>query len=514
MDDGIDLNVENYTIEELFKIFKMSEPDYDIIEERVNELKKIHENDPELYDFFEKAFKKILDNIAPEIKYFEDSVKNNHGDYDDETDQFKQWASYQNINHQVSEAPSRRQKIDVFGNNHGPMKQEKIDIKHDFSVPIAQGDINPRLTNTTTRITNIDSKYRKNVITDVSFSTVQNHHISQYSPTDYTIELTEPLTNVLSLRLYSLHVPYTWYNIDSANDTNSFTFIGESNTVDGETGEVTTIFTTHDISLNPGNYTATDIDTALTANSNIASVSYNAITGKFSITFGTPGTIIFYDEQNEHSSKNNFKNNNLGWIMGFRDARYQTDVTMTIEAEAPFIRHNTKYLLLSLEDFNQNHVTNRLVGIKNKNKPLDMPSYRPVDISENEMINNCTNDISNNQYATVPVYTQGFPRQITQAQQYTLNEIAKSRKRNTTANADGPSITDLFAVVPIKTSGLSIGDPITEFSGGIQSNVRNYFGPVNIERLRVRLLDDMGHILNLNGCDWSFVIVSEHLYQY
>jgi hypothetical protein len=53
-----------------------------------------------------------------------------------------------------------------------------------------------------------------------------------------------------------------------------------------------------------------------------------------------------------------------------------------------------------------------------------------------------------------------------------------------------------------------------EFSGSLQDNKRTYFGPVNIDRMRVRLLDDKGNILNLNGAEWSISIISENLYQY
>ena len=161
---------------------------------------------------------------------------------------------------------------------------------------------------------------------------------------------------------------------------------------------------------------------------------------------------------------------------GFWDASYTTDASGSLTSNAPFIRHNTKYLLLSIEDFNVNHTSNGLVGIKNIDKPLDIPRYRISDVSGTLLLNqnNCNIDISNNIYKNYPVFGQGFPRQITQAQQYTLNEIIKSRVQVTNTKAQGPTIPDLFAVVPIKTNGLTIGDPIIEFSGGIQSNVRTY----------------------------------------
>jgi hypothetical protein len=61
---------------------------------------------------------------------------------------------------------------------------------------------------------------------------------------------------------------------------------------------------------------------------------------------------------------------------------------------------------------------------------------------------------------------------------------------------------------------MTTGDVYVEFSGSLQDNKRVYFGPVNISRMRVRLLDDKGNNLNLNGADWSLTLLSENLYQY
>ena len=41
---------------------------------------------------------------------------------------------------------------------------------------------------------------------------------------------------------------------------------------------------------------------------------------------------------------------------------------------------------------------------------------------------------------------------------------------------------------------------------------RNYFGPVNIEKLRITLLDEYGRIVNLNNMDWSCALMFEQVY--
>ena len=43
--------------------------------------------------------------------------------------------------------------------------------------------------------------------------------------------------------------------------------------------------------------------------------------------------------------------------------------------------------------------------------------------------------------------------------------------------------------------------------------IREYFGPVNIQKLEFTLYDDVGNILDLNNCDWSCSLVFEKQYE-
>jgi len=67
--------------------------------------------------------------------------------------------------------------------------------------------------------------------------------------------------------------------------------------------------------------------------------------------------------------------------------------------------------------------------------------------------------------------------------------------------------------MPRKGSASS-GDMLVDLGSSMAYNRRTYFGPVNIERLKVTLQDDKGNLLNINGADWSMSIIVEQLYQY
>ena len=249
-------------------------------------------------------------------------------------------------------------------------------------------------------------------------------------------------------------------------------------------------------------------------------MTYNTKNGKSSIvTYNKFYSVLFY-KQNEpfctpKCGQGPRANNNLGWICGFRDQEYtsldattNTINTFSFTGESIVDTFGPRYFLLSIDDYNSNQINKAIVSIENVEKKADIPSYYSSDLTPNPAC-----DTTNALYS-VPQYLQGRPAQITQAQQYTLNEIIKNRKETSNNVLTSPTNSNVFAVIPLKKSGMVAGDALIEFSGPIQINERNYFGPVDIDKMRVQLLDDKGNIVNLNGMDWSFSIVTEHLYQY
>jgi hypothetical protein len=90
----------------------------------------------------------------------------------------------------------------------------------------------------------------------------------------------------------------------------------------------------------------------------------------------------------------------------------------------------------------------------------------------------------------------------------------KNNEKNTNYRSKAPTSSDTFALIPLKIGSYSTGNVYVEFGGSLQDNKRIYFGPVNIERMRVKLMDDKGNTINMNGADWSVTLISENLYQY
>ena len=237
--------------------------------------------------------------------------------------------------------------------------------------------------------------------------------------------------------------------------------------------------------------------------------------------------------------------------MGYRVPYMSVDLSGNT-APAILDLNGPKYLLLVIDDYNQNHINNSLVSISQFSNTLKMPSYFSYDLpytcitpaqqsvvleqqggSLNQLIAGVTAQSLFDFQNTNPLnglliggkYQQDYtptqqvlpsaPRTLTQAQIYTINQINANKNNLTNYLSKAPTSSDILGILPIKTStGVPTGSLIVEFSGTLQENSRTYFGPVNIDRMAVKLRDDKGNVLNLNGVDWCCTIKCECLYQY
>ena len=83
------------------------------------------------------------------------------------------------------------------------------------------------------------------------------------------------------------------------------------------------------------------------------------------------------------------------------------------------------------------------------------------------------------------------------------------------AYSDSINNRNILARINLSTVVNSKGVYQTAETDGFSSQInrsRNYFGPVNIEKLRITLYDEYGRIINLNNMDWSCSLMFECMY--
>ena len=507
----INTDIDSYSYAELLMIMDIDNnqaTDPNTIVNKTNQFieRAVKTDDKKLVNFFQDIQSKLLEN-AERIDAGEEPL-------DPTTEQVGTWTKDANglpqeDKVQRDKITDRFQKIDVFNNSYVPMEREQLGVNNTYDVGVAQdGKLNPTLKNTTTRMVVVDSFFRQES---------SNGNIT----TDFTLDLSDRLVKVLSISLWSFQIPTTYYVIDDVYGNTCFWITEGTDNIA--------------ISIPPGNYSpstfVTALETAFTQagftftsspvvyNTSNYKLTLNLIGGIFtppssstvpSFTISEATQLTFYNPNGPLVCQETcipqalHINETLGWVMGFQNSSgiYNVDSNGNI-GDSILDLAGTRYFILVIDDFTQNHLNNGLVTITEPSKLVRLPSYYTTD---HPYV--CTQDGDN----TIPQFIQSSPRNLTQNQIYTINEILKNNANNFDTRAKAPTTTNVFAIIPVKQQ--TKGTLYVDFSGQLRENKRTYFGPVDIERMRVRLLDDKGNTLNLNGGNWSITLQCELLYQY
>ena len=191
---GIDYNINNYTVPELLAILDLDDPDIDDVMDATNTYIRQFNTTGQLRIslFFQDMQSRL-------VSYFNQLEKGVNDEYTPDTEQTNKWWKFQALPQddpvQKDKITDRTQKIDIYDNHHVPMKREELGVNNTFDTKVAQDKLNPNLKNITSRYINIDSQFR------------QASGGSESLATDFTLDLSDPLNDVLSLRLYSIQIP-------------------------------------------------------------------------------------------------------------------------------------------------------------------------------------------------------------------------------------------------------------------------------------------------------------------
>ena len=323
-------------------------------------------------------------------------------------------------------------------------------IKKDGSDEYHTNKINPLPKNTTSTLLNINTKFRKNF-----YNT---------SATDFVLELPEEFKNVVSITVVSVQVPNSNYTFCSSYGTNEFTvelFDLSSNPL--ETADRNP--QTHVIKIKEGIYTGPILQDYL--NTHVFSrgdlrrigCKYDGISRKFR---------FFRDFRS-------FLEGGVNDTENIKRA-FNIDFRLNEDKERP-IQMNMGWILGYRQQYynwEQDYVDASGVNFK-----LDQ-GYNPEAVYDNlgsRYFILCIDDFNKN-------YSNTLSSPFTESVFNNETAIAKVPNNPNSINFD-----DIF----------------------YQSR-RNYFGPVNIKKLKIQLLDELGRVVDLNNNDFSFSIQIEQLY--
>ena len=260
--------------------------------------------------------------------------------------------------------------------------------------------------------------------------------------------------------------------------------------------------------------------------------------------------LVFYDESFNYSSdcklsgssnlnlRNTYIDSTLGWMLGFRDLQIyslsQSNMTVVNATTSYYSTYiNTKfsynqntniasitgdtticiflfnYFMIIMDDFTQNHLNDGLITITKRETDIPLPSYAKRAVQE------CDADGNNIVTGIKGLGSTSYQNNaITQNAIYSANQLLDLKNQRTNNNygsvSSGISVNDIFGIIPIETG--TAGTPYIEFGGSLQNQERTYFGPINLRRMKIQLVNDRGNIVDLNGAEWAFSLICEQLY--
>ena len=350
--------------------------------------------------------------------------------------------------------------------NHAVIIPKEINVKNTYDYQFPQGAFNPVERKTIKKIVCIDSLFRNN-----ESSTKSN---------SFTISLPEEIDKVVSMSLISIDLPNNWYIITDKCDKNKFTI---------NTYDISGVPNAqHTIVVPPGNYMSTSMVSTLNNYfSNIGNgleyiyVAIDNITGKTVFraktspdpgnpTYPFDATSPFYspnfrftlqfsshiDSNNKCCNVYNSDYDSIGWMLGFRNTMYNVTKNDIYVDNTTFSNMIVTYkCYLESESIYGDSVHDYI--------------FFDVDDYNNNFISNTITSVTANDY------------------------IGKN----------------ILARIPITTPHYRIEN---NNAGDNVFKQRDYFGPVKIEKLNVRLLNKFGNLIDLHESNYSFALEFTILY--
>ena len=252
-------NVAEYNDEELYQLLDLSHPTDRELEAKIVMMMTKYASNENMYNFFVDVYQHFFDVVNEDEEEEEDdttdAVQDGFGIQDKANEgkspnvegrsqePFTQQVQGQVLDQQqVQEQDQAQTQAQAQLPVQPPPKFSNKTFTTTNTIAYPQGTVNPLLKKTIRRVISIDSQFRDKTLYPYS--------------TNFTFNLSEPLRDVVSMKLYSVQIPYTWYTINNYFGSNFFYIKGVSTGVDND-------HHSYKISIPSGNYASSDFVTAI-----------------------------------------------------------------------------------------------------------------------------------------------------------------------------------------------------------------------------------------------------------
>ena len=305
----------------------------------------------------------------------------------------------------------------------------------------------------------------------------QNYDLPDNASHNYIIQLPETINRAITMSISSLEIPLTYYNISTFNNNNAFTIQELSGNTNDISGPL------YLIRLTSGLYQARFNDNRV----NTKIIAYNIV-----------------DEINNVLSKCPNSDISTNLKFGLDDRTGQSFFALT----SPNKRYKINF------DIDNSNNSNNSNNSSIKYNCIDNYLHQKLGWQlgfTNKSINiTSITDISG--IYSDRICQVNYPRYIYIA----IDDFQASSRNYFSVAAQSLIAPNIIGRINI----LSLLEEKTAFkqaaSAGdflfTQKHIREYFGPTDITKLRIQLLDEYGRPFSLNNSDWSFVVTFECFY--
>jgi hypothetical protein len=455
MNLNFNLNPDSYSFVELANLLSLKKnyTDKDVIKSKQNRIKQLEQN--KTLGFEERR------NITFFIDTISEKLIINMKNSDDDSSAVGTWDN--------KYTPTQQYGSNIIITNPNIISGKKSQITEgrvaQDGIDAPPGYLNPINVKTISQTVNIDSRFRKEYY--------------KTSSSDYYIQLTEKQQKVVSMKLSGVEIPTSWYAVSKSLQNNSFLIIDNDKTTDNAWL----------VTLPDGNYEQWWIGNAETE-SIIKTVNQ-------AIALATPGTVV---------TDGTFTANDGGTSL---NASY--DITYTID------RRNGKSIFARGEEYTTDLTLSNNVSLR-----FNVDSDGNLDMNVNIQLKlGWMLGFRVAQYNIALPDDEDSMGAVSEAPCYIVGPRYGFISINDYQKNSGPpfilnytdSSTDMNVISRInlaKSFQDNVGYQNAEGTG--ISRTREYFGPVDIQRLDIKFLDEFGRILDFNNMDWSFTLTFEKLY--
>ena len=351
--------------------------------------------------------------------------------------------------------------VENVNNEHFIIRPEPVSVVHTRPEQLAPGRINPISQRTIPKLITIDSRFRK----------------EYYKTNSADLNLTLPfkIDKVLVMNLESVQIPATYYPINAAHDNNNFIIVVNTHLGDWMTFQViipdgfysNSEFITY---LNTVVFT-TDWDTRVAAMGittlarqgptgvfeNQLIAKYHPTTGKIIICVNPDTKSIITELQLDFVRPVGSTFDGTTWTDQESNTEIQLRLGWMLGFQVALYTGNTSYVGESPMN---------IVG----------PKYLYIAVDDYQ---------NNNHDNLITAFAESY---------LSKNMLARI------------PLSGVFGL-PVPFTDIKLPPEV------LGSQRRIYFGPVDIERLHVQILDDLGRQINLNGADWNFTLHFSRIYE-